>query len=537
MKQRGTIVIFILIVCISGLLMFGRLTRGHNWGGDFSAYIMQAKSITEGAPRAFIESNRFTIWQSSRMIGPTAYPWGFPILLAPFYATFGLNPLALKAVVISYLLFLVVLWFGFRRDHTTPGFLCLVCLFGLNPTFLAFSNNILSDLPFLLISTVCVLLIREIIVKDHCIISRRADLILLGVGIAFAFTIRTNGILLIVTLGLSHVISYLQKQSLNEPSHNTGWGYNLLGSFFFPKHPSVKPITLLLNPYVVFFCSVIIWRLFLPEGGTSRLIHWKDISARMVINNMSYYFDLASRFFSGAPYSRFFYVASIFLAIAGAIRRYRSDYPAIIYMALTVLLYSFYPGRQGLRFLFPIFPFYLSFAVSGLEAFGDGMTGVWSRIWKVLSCCAVILVMLFFVGNDLRSVYRNYVKHGETASGPFAPASQEMFCFITNHIEADAVVVFFKPRVMRLMTGRKSIMVDRAEQLSRGDYLCLYLRKSAYNQVQDGKVEHLLARGAVRLEYENDDFKVYRITKVREHIAHNNAMHTDGNFATPHSSW
>ena len=96
------LVLSTLVICLC------TLNYGHNWGGDFSAYIMQAKSINQFSTNEFIKKNRITIEQSSTRIGPVAYPWGFPIMLAPIYATFGLHLFALKMVgVLSYLGFLV----------------------------------------------------------------------------------------------------------------------------------------------------------------------------------------------------------------------------------------------------------------------------------------------------------------------------------------------------------------------------------------------------------------------------------------------
>ena len=84
------IVLSTLVICLC------TLNYGHSWGGDFSAYIMQAKSINQFSSNEFIKKNRITIEQSSTRIGPVAYPWGFPIMLAPIYATFGLHLFALK---------------------------------------------------------------------------------------------------------------------------------------------------------------------------------------------------------------------------------------------------------------------------------------------------------------------------------------------------------------------------------------------------------------------------------------------------------
>ena len=149
--ERVALILFSLVTLTSGALLYGTLTDGHNWGDDFASYIMQAESLAEGTPRAFVETNRFAIENSTHPIGPNAYPWGFPLLLAPCRVAFGLNLFALKiAGALSYLLFLVVLWFGFRRTHSPFWRLCLVGIFALNPTMLVFADNILPDLPFYL---------------------------------------------------------------------------------------------------------------------------------------------------------------------------------------------------------------------------------------------------------------------------------------------------------------------------------------------------------------------------------------------------
>ena len=250
----------------------------------------------------------------------------------------------------------------------------------------------------------------------------------------------------------------------------------------------------------------------------------------MIKSHLFYYLKLPSEFFFGVPLYKLFYLASIPLAVAGAFRRCGSDYPAMIYIALTLLLYIPWPDIQGIRFLFPILPFYLSLACSGLETFCGGATAVQERLRKGFCYVPVFFVILFFGLNTLRPIYWNSSSYGETEHGPFAPTSQEMFSFIRNHTESDCIIVFFKPRVMRLMTGRESIVEHRSEHVFRGDYLCLYSRVGEYRQVSHGEVERLLAQGVLQIVYVNDDFKVYRLSKVNEHI-HNNALHTEGDSA------
>jgi len=186
-KPRHTVFFFILLG-VTAVIIFCTLTNGHNWGDDFAGYILQAKSITQLDPRGFIDANSFTVKNSSYDFGPIAYPWGFPVLLAPFYAVFGLNIIGLKLLgVISFLIFIILIWLGFRKYHSPVWLFCLVCLFALNPTLLSFTDQILSDFPFLLLSTVSVLLTGRLIIEKRKIISPIWDYILLGAIIACAF--------------------------------------------------------------------------------------------------------------------------------------------------------------------------------------------------------------------------------------------------------------------------------------------------------------------------------------------------------------
>jgi hypothetical protein len=144
-------------------------------------------------------------------MGPLAYPWGFPLALAPFYALFGLNLLALKWVnLVFYLLFLMTLWYGLRNRHTFLWRTILVCFFAFNPYMMGFLNNLLSDIPFLFLSTLMVLMIGRVTIQRMPIISTKWDHLLLGIGIALATFVRVNAVLLLGTLALTQFIEALR---------------------------------------------------------------------------------------------------------------------------------------------------------------------------------------------------------------------------------------------------------------------------------------------------------------------------------------
>ena len=88
-STKWTVALIILIL-FSGTLGCLILTEGHNWGGDFAGYVMQAKSVAEGNPQKYIEENKFTSEKSSRRWS-RPYPWGMPVLLSFLYKIFGMK--------------------------------------------------------------------------------------------------------------------------------------------------------------------------------------------------------------------------------------------------------------------------------------------------------------------------------------------------------------------------------------------------------------------------------------------------------------
>ena len=131
--------LLLVVVVFSSLISFSVLTIGHNWGGDFSAYIMQAKSIVEGEMRSFLTRNTFTVVQSSSPMGPTAYPWGFPLLAAPVILAFGTHLIVLKAInVLFFSLFLICAFVLFAKRLSFISTILVISLFAFNPVMLAF---------------------------------------------------------------------------------------------------------------------------------------------------------------------------------------------------------------------------------------------------------------------------------------------------------------------------------------------------------------------------------------------------------------
>jgi hypothetical protein len=522
MKESNIKALFLAIVGMHIVLVYCTLNNGHDWGGDFSQYIMQARSITEGKLLEFIEANRFTMLQSSYPpVAPVAYPWGFPVLLAPVYAAFGNSVIALKSIgAIFFVLFLFCLFIGFRKYHSPFAVLFLVCLFALNPYFLWHLNQILSDMPFLVFSTVAVLLMGELIITRRRFVSSAWDNFFLGAVIFAAYSIRTTGILLILTLGITQLISLGQRISRSETT-NTSWPV-ILSGLVSSHRISLSGCLVGFLPYASFFGLSLLWSALLPDGSLSYVNYLGGISVSSVADNLIYNVKLPALFFSGPESKLLFLVGLVFHVLSlpcvfrGLIRRYRTDYHITVYVILTLLLCIIVPFKQGLRYLFPVLPFYLSFMLTGLEGLERDSTSGIKSLRKIANLAFVSLFILW-LGILSRSSYINIVANREVSSGPFAATSRGMFAFITENVEPESTVIFFKPTVMRMMTGRQSIWINKTEELGRGDYLCLY-RTNREDQVSPAVVREYLTQGMAQLVYENADFRVYRLKKEKDGI-------------------
>ncbi|MGQ9653428.1 MAG: hypothetical protein ACUVXD_05105 [Thermodesulfobacteriota bacterium] len=480
---------------------------------------MQARSIVEGSTQEFVEQNRFTIEQSSRQIAPVAYPWGTPVMLAPLYALFGLDMLALKGLNLAcYILFLLSLAFLLRDRHPPSFLLFLVSLLAFNPYLILSLDKVLSDIPYLFLSTTSVLLMGRTIVDGRPVISKACDHVCLGLLMALSSVTRGTGLVLVVVLAITHAI------------RATGRLWALLGASDLPHAPAYRsrrqhwtPRDLLVGalPYAIFLLATAAWNSLLPEGGMSYyLAYYRSISLEDIRFHLGYYLEIFGDFFIGVPHRELLYGATIPFLVAGVWENSRRDYHLLSYAFLNWLIHILWPPVQGLRYVFPLLPVYLHFVLVGLHWGMRALGGASKRAVRVLTLCLGLLVSIQFAGFLFHHALENLSNGRSVVGGPYALHSQKMFAFVRQDIEKDAVVIFFKPRVMKMLTDRRSIMVNRPEDLSRGGYLCLYLGEDAYDQLPDGTVERLLREGRLERLYANPKFQVYRVNEfVRADIS------------------
>jgi hypothetical protein len=500
-----------VVIIISGLIGVELLSSGHDWGDDFASYIMQADSIVSGGPAKFMEANAFTIHQSTIDLGPVAYPWGTPVLLAPLVAAFGLNLFALKSVnIVCYLVFLIILAVGLRSKLSPLSLIALVAILGLDPAILNFFNSVVSDIPFLLFSTLTILLIDYVIVQRRRFSVEWLGYALLGVCLAVSFFVRTTGIILLLVAILSEAVSFLPSFRQDRPSDagRDGKPQALPGS---RKEIPWRMILTRALPYLVFLGLAGVWYLILPSGEGEYFLSLGAISVREIKANITYYLGISQNFFSAIPFFPLVFGATLPFFFIGLMKNIRRDYPMAIYGIVMMGVNVVWPATQGLRFLLPIFPFYLFFLLVGLEWFIRAMEGIERTAVLAAAAGCVLAAVFFFSRQSEKLVLANIRNHREDSSGPFTPASREMFEYIRNNSEQDSVIVFFKPRAMRLLTGRPSLEWSDASELPPGQYLCLYRSEDEGHQLSPADVDALQAAGKIKLIFENSDFQLFQI--------------------------
>jgi hypothetical protein len=478
------------LILLSTLLAFSLLTKDHDWGDDWASYLMQSIAITKGEPREFIQRNTFTMRESTHFIGPDAYPWGFPTLLAPFTLACGpLNVFCLKYInLIFFALFLWVFYALLARRLPPLEAALLLAIFAFSPLLLKFEDILLSDITFLFFSTLSLLLIEN--VGRNGIPPYKN--ILLGLALFFAFFVRTNGILLVPTLFLVQAFTYLQ----THPRPVLDWK---------------RVLTIGLIPYFVFGLLTFLNLTLFPAGEGSHFEHLSVLSLASLADNLSAYFAMPAYFFSDLPHADIIYGLLLPFILGGLILNFKRDVHLVAYLLLSYALFILWPDQQGIRFLFPLLPLLVYFAYRGMEAASFALTERHRRLGLWFTRGFWLVIAAAFAWTSLGLARDNLAGGRGPYGSVFDPISLEMFEFVKSNTSAESVIAFYKPRALRLFTDRDSLLVDVCDALPMADYVVLRKSRGAVDQVSPADVTTCNPSVQVTELFDNEKFVVYQV--------------------------
>lgn len=476
---RAPLIMLAVIIAVVGIWHALTIRPGHDWGDDFAMYIQHAKNIATGVD---YQSSHF-IYNPTYPMQPPSYPPLLPVLLAPVYRLVGLDLDAMKRALIPVFLASLVAFAALWRNRLTPwGLVAAVAVVGFNPYFWSFKDNILSDVPFLLFTSLALL------AADHAGRQprpRARDGLLVAAAVCLAYGARTAALVLIPTV----------------------IGYDLV---------RWRRLTWLSGCTVLLVAAlVLVQRLTLGALGSALLF---DPRPAVVANNALRY---AAAF--GVPWwngvnlalSAALMAAIVGLAAIGYVLAWRRVASVDLFVPLYSLLILAWGAFQGTRFLIPLIPFavgYAFMAIDSLQRLGR------PRLRQGLLAALLIAVTLSYAGRY------THLDFGPLQRGIGAPQTVALFGFLREATPDDAVIAFITPRAAALFTERWSTafgaMPDDREFLAflaRQGVTYLVIGPPDLEPQSQADARRAVQRHAACFEvaYQNADFSVYRVTLQR----------------------
>jgi len=494
-SRKPLLAVLALLLAVGGWYL-ATLREGHDWGDDFSMYIHHAKNLVEGRP--YQETGY--LFNPANPIAPPTCPPVFPVLLAGVYAGYGMNLTAMKAAVtLSFLVGLFMIWLVFQRQASPGRALAVAALVGFNPLFWAFKDQILSDFPFLAFAYAtlfCMLRVQDPARTRDALVPPPSRFYVEG-GIP-----PTAGWALAAGL-----VGYL------------AYGTRSVGAVLFMAMIAadvlasrrVSRVTLMaLAPFAGLLVLQNLW----IHSDQPLLAQFGNSPARMW-SHFSYYGkelrDLWKNGYSG------FIMRAVFLTVNGLgimgylIRLRRRATVLEVFPLFYLAIILSWPYYQGIRYLFPVIPLYLFYALEGAAVVAD-----FGRLVIRKRAVAALLVVLF---GSYAARYTT-LDYGPLPEGIARPEAQELFAAVRERTPEDAIFIFAKPRALSLFTGRKASVYHFTE----GDEgLLAYMRRIGADYLITSPLypdpellPPFLARQPGRFQpvFTNSAFGVYRLVNT-----------------------
>lgn len=475
-KNIILIAILSLILILIGIFYVTTIREGHNWGGDFSMYIRHAKNISEGI--AYGETGNI---RHHSDVGSEMYPPVFPLLLSPTYKCFGLNLSAMKIEIILLFLFALFIMYKVFKDQMLLRYpVLLIAVFGINPYFWDFKDNVLSDIPFLFFIYLSIFLVNKIYLSSSFSKNKIPNIILVSILFYLCYATRISGIIFIPSLFI----------------------YDLIKSRRITSFP-IK-VTLL------FLLFAILQKVFFGinsnYSGTLGLF-----SSRIILDSLFYYYKMLLIFWNNGYSIVATNILFWIMTITAIIGYFTSVKKRITICEIFFLLYVsgiiLSTWRQGIRYLIPIIPLYLFYSFIGVNHIALNV------LRHKRKFTLVALSLFIFVTYIAKYTTVNW---SPIQDGIGKKETIELFNYIKKKTDKKDIFIFCKPRVLALFTERRT-----------SGYL-LHNDEKNWEHIQAINATHVIAspidvpyisnfikryKNNLQKIYANPDFAIYRIKK------------------------
>lgn len=208
-----------IVVGAMAAVMLATHRAGHWWGDDWALYLRQADGLVSGRPGRVLAENEFTVTMSDGpAFSPPLYPWGFPIVLAPFVAVWGNDIDRLAIVPVLSACAFACAWYVLARARigVVPAMVGTVAV-TLSPVLLGWTELIQSEWTFMAVTAWALVVLDRASGRLVGSAARWTTLVGVGLWTAAAFSVRREGLALVAAVGAAQLAALLRRGSERPP--------------------------------------------------------------------------------------------------------------------------------------------------------------------------------------------------------------------------------------------------------------------------------------------------------------------------------
>lgn len=428
------------------------LVDGQNWSGDFSQYVHHAKNLAEG--KHYLDTH-YLLSSIGVFVGPHAYPPVYPLLLTPLIWIAGMDIELLKWV--GNCLFIASIWFTLQcfRPRLQLNLLPLLFIIALNPYLWSFRNNVLSDFTFTFFCFLTLYLFLRYFHQDEAkhfgLAQSVPRAVLLGLCCYLCYGTREIGVVAPLSFLTYDIVCRRRISAASFIIWAVFIGLallqaHLLAGNFVPQHihENLNALNNLNNKssqHDAVNISHLKWISLDPDLILNRIVGY-----RYAIQD--YWLKFAGESGGLLIASRVLFNLTCLLAAAGYLRCLLQKITVLeIFPAGYVAVLLLFGAPPTMRYLIPLFPLFLYFAILGIGLLSLRLPAGWYQRLSLAFCLSTLLIFSWQLPN---------ISYERFEKGVYNPQALELYDFVLNNTSKDATLVFRKPRVLALYTGRLS---------------------------------------------------------------------------------
>jgi hypothetical protein len=421
--------VFLIVLSFLTFLYFGTIREGHDWGGDFSIYIMQARNIAEHRP--FYESLYVPTAESLRD-HPAVYPPLTSLILAPVYRAYGLDYRAMKATLMAFLLASLVFYYAlaWRRGLPPSVSALIIFSFAVCPLVVMGKESVASDGVFLFFAGATLVLVDFVYERKWDQRAPIAAAFAVAILLMLSYSARATGLALILGFVLTEMIRARRVR------------------LFGAAAGGLTAIAVLGYTKAVFHAA--------REYGNQFVFAPGILAAHAV-----YYLKAPALIWAGSPSLVRYGLAVVALVLAASaffrcLRRPTIlEFYVVVYCGVIVVYVTENP-----RYTLPVLPIVLIYATLGLVWTGERLSERREiRRLGFIVCAGLTL------GASLLNL--RLLETGPIEDGIRRPDFLAACSFLRDQTPQDSIVLSWNPRVFALYTNKASRLYPQTTDAAR----------------------------------------------------------------------